>query len=734
MSIADFPLLSRSGPASNNYSEAYNLPASQVWDGNDGAWTTFVIRVGTPPQFFRIIPATSGQETWVPIPSNCSEGVAWCGNARGVEPFNSGTSGPASGSPTGVTLGSLDAGKTCTANKSPFCGDCTSVNGKCSDGPCIGRTCCGDPPGACNSGGCNGVSGICTGAYIGCPCPGPDYNADNGSTTGTASATSPILAQGFLSNMTSTWTDQGDHVIGAKGTLNVTVQGEWGLDTVGLGSDPSSSLTLNSSIVTGVPTEPFFLGHLGLIPSKTTGPDGNTASLMQQLADQAKIPSMSYGYTAGALYKTKQGSLTFGGYDLSLFTPNHVSFPISDNGHLLLPIQSITGQMTLQPKNQTLLPNNITANIDTTLAHMWLPLDACRAFENAFGLIWDDSNRYYLVNDTTHQQLLNNNPIVTFTLGSANQTLDISLPYGAFDLQASSPVYPNGTNYFPLRRASDPSQYTIGRAFFQESYIIVDYESANFSISQTVSKVPQSSNIVTINHHNHPIPSSTAAASTLNEGLSGGALAGIVVGSVVGAIIIAGALLFFYFRRRRASNRDLNECPRPEMCQQKGCKDHDTSSSDGGTSVIYEKGEPWPVASPDFHGHSSTPGDTLIGSTRSHGTYPTELEDATSPIGRSGTNQSRMGMNRSGSSLSKPLPRTPQELAGNDPVDELMDRQRGSKGEMSTTDRIRLQIAQANMERQDSNGSSITVRSGQRSLNDAVGSPRRVKHIYEMMG
>ena len=531
-----------------------------------------------------------------------------------------------------------------------------------------------------------------------------------------------------MSNMTSTWTDQGDHVIGAKGTLNVTVQGEWGLDTVGLGSDPSSSLTLDSSIVTGVPTEPFFLGHLGLIPSKTTGPAGNTASLMQQLADQGKIPSLSYGYTSGALYRTNSmyGSLTFGGYDLSLFIPNHVSFPISDNGHLLLPIQSITGQTTLQPKNQTLLPSSITANIDTTLAHMWLPLDACRAFERAFGLIWDDMNRYYLVNDTTHQQLLNNNPIVTFTLGNASQTLDISLPYGAFDLQASSPIYPNGTNYFPLRRASDPSQYTIGRAFFQESYIIVDYESSNFSISQTVSKVPQSSNIVSINHHNHPLPSSTSAASASNEGLSGGALAGIVVGSVVGAIMITGALLFFLLRRRRAHNRELLAHKRAEMSQQ--------SCSDRGTSEIYEKDEAWPVASPDSQGHSSSQGDTLIGSTLSHGAHPTELEDATSPIGRIGTNQSRIGMNRSGSSLSKPLPRTPQELAGPDAVDELMERQRSSKGEMSITDRIRMQMARANMERQNSDGSSVTVRSGHRGSNDEVGSPRRVKHIYEMMG
>jgi hypothetical protein len=66
------------------------------------------------------------------------------------------------------------------------------------------------------------------------------------------------------------------------------------------------------------------------------------------------------------------------------------------------------------------------------------------------------------------------NPVLTFMLGNTvdgGQTVSIDLPYNAFDLQADYPIYPNATNYFPLRRASNDTQYTLGRVFLQEAYV-----------------------------------------------------------------------------------------------------------------------------------------------------------------------------------------------------------------------------------------------------------------------
>jgi hypothetical protein len=61
---------------------------SQVWDGDDGSWSTFIIRVGTPAQTFRVLPSTAGQETWIPVPEGClASDPENCGDRRGVYPF-----------------------------------------------------------------------------------------------------------------------------------------------------------------------------------------------------------------------------------------------------------------------------------------------------------------------------------------------------------------------------------------------------------------------------------------------------------------------------------------------------------------------------------------------------------------------------------------------------------------------------------------------------------------------
>jgi hypothetical protein len=63
---------------------------------------------------------------------------------------------------------------------------------------------------------------------------------------------------------------------------------------------------------------------------------------------------------------------------------------------------------------------------------------------------------------------------VKFQLGvtpKGGPSVDIVLPYAAFDLEASYPLVRHPTRYFPLKRAANDSQYTLGRAFLQEAYV-----------------------------------------------------------------------------------------------------------------------------------------------------------------------------------------------------------------------------------------------------------------------
>ena len=62
---------------------------SQAWDGNDGSWSTFILRVGTPEQNFRVLPSTMSNEILIPVPDGCiSSDPSDCGSRRGVYPFD----------------------------------------------------------------------------------------------------------------------------------------------------------------------------------------------------------------------------------------------------------------------------------------------------------------------------------------------------------------------------------------------------------------------------------------------------------------------------------------------------------------------------------------------------------------------------------------------------------------------------------------------------------------------
>ena len=218
----------------------------------------------------------------------------------------------------------------------------------------------------------------------------------------------------------------------------------------------------------------------------------------------------------------------------------------------MVEILSITATGTLI-NHVTLLSNDIAALVDTTLPFIWLPMSVCQVFEQAFGLVWNESNQYYLVNDTTHQQLVKQNPIVTFELGNSTlgkPSVNITLPYAAFDLQASSPIFQNGTNYFPLRRASNASQYTLGRTFFQEAYLLVDYEQSNFSISQGLFSANNTANIITIDHSTQNWATNTTSGSQPSHHISRPIVIGTAVALSV-AIVVFSVLAIILFRRFR---------------------------------------------------------------------------------------------------------------------------------------------------------------------------------------
>jgi hypothetical protein len=141
----------------------------------------------------------------------------------------------------------------------------------------------------------------------------------------------------------------------------------------------------------------------------------------------------------------------------------------------------------------TLLSDPILTFIDSTDPNLWLPEGVCDAFEQAFGLTLDSESGLYLVNDTHNTELLNSNAQVTFRLSdvaSGGDAVTITLPYDAFALTAQAPLVDNSSYYFPLKRAANSTQYTLGRAFLQEACVhkasIPEHTLTSSGISQPI--------------------------------------------------------------------------------------------------------------------------------------------------------------------------------------------------------------------------------------------------------
>lgn len=62
---------------------ALAINPSYSWAGNDGNWSTFQLRIGTPPQSVDVLPSTSGSSIWVGAPDACDSVYTACPTLRG---------------------------------------------------------------------------------------------------------------------------------------------------------------------------------------------------------------------------------------------------------------------------------------------------------------------------------------------------------------------------------------------------------------------------------------------------------------------------------------------------------------------------------------------------------------------------------------------------------------------------------------------------------------------------
>jgi hypothetical protein len=116
----------------------------------------------------------------------------------------------------------------------------------------------------------------------------------------------------FDFNKSSTWQAEGVFELGLDTQLGFGGDANYGLDTLDFGA---TGVTLKDTIIGSINTTEYWLGFFGLgnIPGNFTYVE--VSSPVSALENQSSIPSNSYGYTAGAIYREfNAGKFLFLGY------------------------------------------------------------------------------------------------------------------------------------------------------------------------------------------------------------------------------------------------------------------------------------------------------------------------------------------------------------------------------------------------------------------------------------
>lgn len=131
------------------------------------------------------------------------------------------------------------------------------------------------------------------------------YNIpDCGSSRGIEVFSSKV-SPGFQANASSTWSEIGIYPISLGSNFGLSGNGKLGYDTAGLGTGSSvNNVELKKHVVFPYATPNPWIGQLGLSQFPMNVSDSQTPhSFLSRLKEEGHIPSLSFGYQTGAIYR-----------------------------------------------------------------------------------------------------------------------------------------------------------------------------------------------------------------------------------------------------------------------------------------------------------------------------------------------------------------------------------------------------------------------------------------------
>ena len=108
----------------------------------------------------------------------------------------------------------------------------------------------------------------------------------------------------FNPNRSSTWSNRDYYSLLTEQNLDVSVNALFGNDTLKLGAQSDDGKSVAAQVIAAIANPKYYLGMLGVNPQPInfTAQESGQSSYITSLKDQHLIPSVSFGYTAGAPY------------------------------------------------------------------------------------------------------------------------------------------------------------------------------------------------------------------------------------------------------------------------------------------------------------------------------------------------------------------------------------------------------------------------------------------------
>lgn len=390
----------------------------------------------------------------------------------------------------------------------------------------------------------------------------------------------------YTPNDSKRWTSWGQYFLGLE-YLGYGGNGAYGRDNINAWS-PITNIAFGMSdvLIAAYNTTDYFNGLFGLgISQGRFKTNIGESALTQAVKEFGWIPSYSYGYTAGASYRNMPQSLTLGGYDSARFVDHDTLFTITQfDNSARVNVRGLSVYNDKKPGGWTSSTNALStyddtflALVDSTTPYLWLPEKICESFASALNLTYNATFKLYTLTNEQYQDYsksdaysftfslasidnhdnfgdpLNTPGVVNITIPIKSFVASLQYPFAKEAIKYGQPAVP----YFMLRKATNSSEFIIGRSFLQEAYIRTKYDSGVFGIHQASfpNDPDKDAKPIRINRpSNSPYP--PPPPNKDHHGLTTPQMIGIAVGVVAFCTLLVAGLCCWRRRRKQKKRGD----------------------------------------------------------------------------------------------------------------------------------------------------------------------------------